>query len=289
MFSVRNHTKAANAKLSETNQFMIAGKWSKPKNYVVFVFKLMKISKTALSSLATSMDVESDTRGSYTTPKVRAQHLDPHLTVLKQKLQKQHRHKTTLHQTALKKLRQAVQLCQTLLARIKLQFFNLALHGQSAQKVKNIELGFSLIQVLKSVTRQMAAIMGLQGRPTTLQMNVAGGGETLPTKEKEVTFRLESLDGKYTTPLIEATTTSTISKGLRAIPIKISDFAHLRNLTFTETFPRGEVDVDIMVGLPYYNWLIKDQPIMGQPSEPMALPTKLGMVLTGSCLTKNQD
>jgi hypothetical protein len=139
------------------------------------------------------------------------------------------------------------------------------------------------------ITRQMAAIMGLQGRPTTLQMNVAGGGETSPTKEKEVTFRLESLDGKYTTPLIEATTTSTISKGLRAIPIKISDFAHLRNLTFTETFPRGEVDVDIMVGLPYYNWLIKDQPIMGQPSEPMALPTKLGMVLTGSCLTKNQD
>jgi hypothetical protein len=151
VFSVRNRTKAANAKLSETNRFMIDGKWSKPKNYVVSVFELMKISKTALSSLVTSMDVENDTQGSYTTPKVRAQHLDPHLTVLKQKLQKQRSLKAALQPATLKKLRQAVQLCQTLLARIKLQFFNLALHGQSAQAVKNIELGFSLIRVLKSV------------------------------------------------------------------------------------------------------------------------------------------
>ena len=67
---------------------------------------------------------------------------------------------------------------------------------------------------LSLIRRKLAQTMGLNGKSVTLQMNVAGGSETAPTKEKEVEFRLEAIDGKYTSPVIAATTTKTISRDL---------------------------------------------------------------------------
>jgi hypothetical protein len=40
-----------------------------------------------------------------------------------------------------------------------------------------------------------------------------------------------------------------------------------------------------MIGLPYYTMLLAGTPITGKPKEPVALPTKLGYVLTGSYQT----
>jgi len=139
------------------------------------------------------------------------------------------------------------------------------------------------------IRRDTADIMGLDGNPVTLQMNVAGGGITTPSKERQVTFRLESSDGRYTSPVIQATTTKEINSGLRAVPVDLSKFNHLKQLQFTESFPRTEAEVDVMVGLPYYTQLLSGTPIRGLPHEPMALPTKLGYVLTGSFTQSQQN
>ena len=141
---------------------------------------------------------------------------------------------------------------------------------------------------LSLIRRKVAQTTGLNGKSVTLQMNVAGGSETAPTKEKEVEFRLEAIDGKYTSPLITATTTKTISKDLREIPLNTENFPHLKGLEFTEKFPRATVEVDVMIGLPYYTMLITGAPISGKPKEPVALPTKLGYVLTGSYQTSKK-
>lgn len=91
---------------------------------------------------------------------------------------------------------------------------------------------------LNLIRRKLAQTMGLNGKSVTLQMNVAGGSETAPSKEKEVEFKLEAVNGKYTSPVISATTIKAISKDLREIPLVMDKFPHLRGLEFTEKFPR---------------------------------------------------
>ena len=132
------------------------------------------------------------------------------------------------------------------------------------------------------VTRRLAGTMGLEGERVELAMNVAGGGESATTCEKRVDLHLESLDGKYRSPKITATTVKTITKDLREVPVDPTKFEHLKNISFTENLPRAPASVDIMIGLPWYNILVSGMPIMGKPFEPMALPTKLGYVLTGT-------
>lgn len=141
---------------------------------------------------------------------------------------------------------------------------------------------------LNLIRRKLAQTMGLNGKSVTLQMNVAGGSETAPSKEKEVEFKLEAVNGKYTSPVISATTIKNISKDLREIPLVMDKFPHLRGLEFTEKFPRPTVEVDVMIGLPYYTMLLAGTPITGKPKEPVALPTKLGYVLTGSYQTSQK-
>lgn len=134
---------------------------------------------------------------------------------------------------------------------------------------------------LSLITRKTSAMMGLNGKETSLSLDVAGGGTTPETKEKEVNFRLESTDGKYVTPPIKATTTKTISTNLREIPITVDKFPHLRGIRFTEDFPRKSAEVDIMIGIDHYHMLVTGTAIMGKNDEPAALPTKLGYILTG--------
>ena len=130
--------------------------------------------------------------------------------------------------------------------------------------------------------RAFADMVGLMGRHVTLQMSVAGGGVTQPTQEKEVSFQLQSMDGKYITPKLVATTTKTITKELRAINVATEDYKHLKHIKFTEDYPRQEVEVDILIGVQYYTSLLTGEIIKGKQDEPMAIATKLGYILTGS-------
>ena len=132
------------------------------------------------------------------------------------------------------------------------------------------------------IRRQLAQTMGLSGRSVTLQMKVTGGGITSPSHERDVGFCLESLDGRYKTQEIEATTIKEITATIRDIPFGVSDFPHLDGLSFTEHYPRTSSTIDILIGIPEYNNLVTGLPIKGKPNEPVALPTRLGYVLSGS-------
>ncbi len=132
------------------------------------------------------------------------------------------------------------------------------------------------------IRRDFAQIAGLKGKDVTLQLAVAGGGVTEQTKEMEVAFQLQSMDLRYVTPKMVATTTKTITKDLRAVDVSTDKFEHLKNIKFTEHFPRREVQVDILIGINHYTALITGEVIKGKPDEPVALATKLGYVLAGS-------
>ena len=120
------------------------------------------------------------------------------------------------------------------------------------------------------------------GKHVTLQMSVAGGGVTQATQEMEVTFQLQSMDGKYTTPKLVATTAKTITQDLRAVNIATENYKHLKHIKFTENYPRQKVEVDVLIGIQYYTALLTGEIIKGKQDEPMAIATKLGYILTGS-------
>ena len=138
--------------------------------------------------------------------------------------------------------------------------------------------GGSEINLIK---RSVAEVLGLHGPSTKLQLSVAGGNETAWTHETNVCFKLQSIEGTYISPEITATTIKTVTSDLRAVPIKPQDFKHLKDVAFTEAFPRKQAPVDIMIGEPIYSDFLVGQPIKGEIGEPVAIPSKLGYFLGG--------
>ena len=124
--------------------------------------------------------------------------------------------------------------------------------------------------------------MGLQGPSTPLQLSVAGGGNLPQTMEKKVKFQLQSVDGTYTSKKMEGLTTKKITRDLRKVDVDTTQFDHLKGINFTETYPRPEKEVDILIGVEDFTALMSGPVIRGNPEDPSAIATKLGYVLSGS-------
>lgn len=135
---------------------------------------------------------------------------------------------------------------------------------------------------LTLIRRGLAKEAGLQGKSVPFSMAVAGGGITDQSMEQEVSFQLMSNDRRYVTQKMCATTSKQITRDLRPVDVDTSKYKHLKNLKFTEDFPRGERQVDVLVGVQYYTSLLKGEVVKGLPNEPMAIDTKLGYILSGS-------
>ena len=132
------------------------------------------------------------------------------------------------------------------------------------------------------IRRELSDQMGLQGPTTPLQLSVAGG-ENLPQSiEKKVKFQLQSVDGTYTSKKMEGLTTRKITRDLRKVDVDTTKFDHLKGINFTETYPRPEKEVDILIGVEDFTALMAGPVIRGNPEEPSAIATKLGYVLSGS-------
>ena len=135
---------------------------------------------------------------------------------------------------------------------------------------------------LNLLKRSVADMAGLEGRHTKLFLNLGGGMQSKPCNERIVNFRLASVDGKFLSEEIEATTAKTIAHHLRDVPVDISKYPHLREVQFTEEFPRPSAEVQVMIGLPTYTALVTGRSVSGRKGEPSYLPTKLGNVLEGA-------
>ena len=123
-----------------------------------------------------------------------------------------------------------------------------------------------------------------QQKPTKLNLVVAGDNELPGTKEREISLKLESLDGSYQTPVIQATTIENIAGKVVPVEIDVTQVQHLQNIPFTESFPREEAEVDIMIGEPIYT-LLENNISVKDPTQEVGLNAvsfKLGWVLSGA-------
>ena len=132
------------------------------------------------------------------------------------------------------------------------------------------------------IRRDRAQELGLDGPPCKLSMTVAGGKHTSPTNEHKVDFRIEALDGTYQTDFVTASTIKNISTPFDSIDFSPSDYEHLQDLTFTESYPLKDVQVDVLLGEPHYSHLECGEARKKNLYEPVAIKTKLGWVLAGN-------
>jgi len=135
---------------------------------------------------------------------------------------------------------------------------------------------------LSLMTRDFAKALGLKGEASSLTMSVAGGSTLKTTREQTVEFQLISLDRSFTSTVITATTTKSIVRALRPVEINPEEFTHLKHVKFTESYPREEASVDVLIGVQYYAALLTGEVLQGRENEPCAIATRLGYILSGS-------
>lgn len=122
----------------------------------------------------------------------------------------------------------------------------------------------------------------LRGYPTRLTMNVAGDHSVHLTQE-DISLCLVSLDKKFMSDPILATTIEKIGDSFPPILTNPKHYLHLKDLTFTEKYPvHGKRPFDILISEPYYSQLmLQDQRVSPDLSVPSAKQTKLGWILRG--------
>ena len=123
-----------------------------------------------------------------------------------------------------------------------------------------------------------------RGKKSYFSPYITGGERLAPKQEKDIVIQLLSSDGKYESPKFLATTSDNPTAPFPPITFDPSSYAHLKNVKFTEKYPREQfVDIDILVGLQVWNAIDLGEQKRGKPREPIAKKTELGWVLSGLC------
>ena len=137
---------------------------------------------------------------------------------------------------------------------------------------------------LSLVRRRSANLLQLAGgSKCTLDLNVAGGGRSGATFEREVVFKLRSLDGCYETEPMLGVTCKNPADPLPPVKVDPSKVPWLRNLKFTEDLPQSYPrQVDIILNTAFTLHLQTDVVSGADVKKPKCIVTKLGNALGGS-------
>ena len=101
------------------------------------------------------------------------------------------------------------------------------------------------------ITKKVAESLALQGPSEVLSGSMLGGESSQTKRMKRVTFFLTSVQGTDMKPM-EALTIDKISMPLDPVELNLEKYHHLRNLMFADLYPRGSVDIDVLIGADYY-------------------------------------
>ena len=96
--------------------------------------------------------------------------------------------------------------------------------------------------------------MALDGTSEALSVSMHVRGKSSQTKiMKRVSFSLTSVQGSVSEPVrMEALTTEKICTTLEPVEISLEKYPHLKGLTLADSYPRGSVNVDILIRADFY-------------------------------------
>ena len=149
---------------------------------------------------------------------------------------------------------------------------------------KKIRIVYDNCSNITVLDEQTAADLDLEGEDVDISFAGTGGTKQRFGNQKDVKFILQSLDGKFTTQLIQAATMPKVMLGFDRITINPSDYDYLSDIKdFTEHFPmksnqfKKHGTVKLLLGLPYEHHYGPRKRTTGKSlSEPVAIHTPLG-------------
>lgn len=100
---------------------------------------------------------------------------------------------------------------------------------------------------------------------------------------KRVSFTLTSVQGSVSKPVrMEALTIEKICTPLKPVEISLEKYPHLKGLTLADSYPRGSVNVDILIGADFYFASKSGKCKNGETtSTPTAVESTLGWIVGG--------
>ena len=127
----------------------------------------------------------------------------------------------------------------------------------------------------------MAESLALQGPSEVLSVSMLGGESSQTKRMKRVSFFLTSVQGTDLKPM-EALTIDKICIPLDPVELNLEKFPHLRNLMFADLYPRGSVDIDVLIGADYYFSFVTGNCVKGDTSNsPTAVESTFGWIVSG--------
>ena len=143
---------------------------------------------------------------------------------------------------------------------------------------------------LTLLSRKTAKKIGLGGSHCILDLQVAGGGRSGPSIEKEVVGQLLSLDQSVVTEPMLMITTETPANPLDPIRLDLNRFEWLKSYKFTYKYPQYKpTPVNIILCAPFSLFLTTKLVKGPSPNVPGALISQLGPMLTGGLESPRQQ
>ena len=103
------------------------------------------------------------------------------------------------------------------------------------------------------ITKNVAESLALQGPSEVLSVSMLGGESSQTKRMKRVSFSLTSVQGTDSMPVkMEALTIDKICTPLDPVELNLEKYPHLKNLVLADVYPRGSVDIDVLIGADFY-------------------------------------
>ena len=126
----------------------------------------------------------------------------------------------------------------------------------------------------------VAAELELRGEPKRVTVNVLNG-QTETFETTPVEFELESMNGNVATKM-SAFTAERVTGSMKVIDWEkhVGKWSHLKGIQFPD--PGKRPNVDLLIGVDYAELHYSFKDVRGQPGEPVARLTPLGLTCTGT-------
>ena len=133
------------------------------------------------------------------------------------------------------------------------------------------------------ITKNVAESLALQGPYEVLSVSMLGGESSQTKRMKRVSFSLTSVQGTDSMPVeMEALTIDNICTPLDPVELNLEKYPHLKNLVLADVYPRGSVDIDVLIGAGFYFSFITGNCMKGETlNSPTAVESTFGWIVSG--------
>ena len=131
-----------------------------------------------------------------------------------------------------------------------------------------------------SITKRGAESLSLDGPSEVLSVSVLGGEAS---QTKGISFSLTSVQESISKPVsMEALTIDKICTPLEPVEISLENYPHLQSLILADLYPRGQFNVDILIGADFYLSFMNGKCKKGETAQaPTAVESTLESIVGG--------